>query len=151
MELKNVTMTFGCKTVEELCKNREKYFSEELEKQTDPWWIGNCSGSRETWRFIGATLEAKGEDIFPIFLAEGYMTALNDEAVAVRSDSTGDDRGLYNDLALKGLSDRMCGFIAGQKSVYKRVLLDIHREDLVNLVDEGKFDPEQYMASMMGR
>lgn len=132
MELKNVTMTFGCKTVEELCKNREKYFSEELEKQTDPWWIGNCSGSRETWRFIGATLEAKGEDIFPIFLAEGYMTALNDEA-------------------LKGLSDKMCGFIAGQKSVYKRVLLDIHREDLVNLVDEGKFDPEQYMASMMGR
>lgn len=132
MELKNVTMTFGCKTVEELCKNREKYFSEELEKQTDPWWIGNCSGSRETWRFIGATLEAKGEDIFPIFLAEGYMTALNDEA-------------------LKGLSDRLCGFIAGQKSVYKRVLLDIHREDLVNLVDEGKFDPEQYMASMMGR
>lgn len=132
MELKNVTMTFGCKTVEELCKNREQYFSEELEKQTDPWWIGNCSGSRETWRFIGATLEAKGEDIFPIFLAEGYMTALNDEA-------------------LKGLSDRLCGFIAGQKSVYKRVLLDIHREDLVNLVDEGKFDPEQYMASMMGR
>lgn len=132
MELKNVTMTFGCKTVEELCKNREEYFSEELEKQTDPWWIGNCSGSRETWRFIGATLEAKGEDIFPIFLAEGYMTALNDEAS-------------------KGLSDRMCGFIAGQKSVYKRMLLDIHREDLVNLVDEGKFDPEQYMASMMGR
>jgi len=141
MELKNVTMTFGCKTVEELCKNREQYFSEELEKQTDPWWIGNCSGSRETWRFIGATLEAKGEDIFPIFLAEGYMTALNDEATA----------GLYNDLALKGFSDKMCGFIAGQKSVYKRVLLDIHREDLVSLVDEGKFDPEQYMASMMGR
>lgn len=137
MELKNVTMTFGCKTVEELCKNREKYFSEELEKQTDPWWIGNCSGSRETWRFIGATLEAKGEEIFPIFLAEGYMTALNDEAFA--------------DLASKGFSDKMCGFIAGQKSVYKRVLLDIHREDLVNLVDEGKFDPEQYMASMMGR
>lgn len=141
MELKNVTMTFGCKTVEELCKNREEYFSEELEKQTDPWWIGNCSGSRETWRFIGATLEAKGEDIFPIFLAEGYMTALNDEATA----------GLYNDLALKGFSDKMCGFIAGQKSVYKRVLLDIHREDLVNLVDEGKFDPEQYMANLIGR
>ena len=124
---------FGCYTLEELCKSRVEYFSEELEKQTDEWWIGKCSGSRETWRFIGATLEAKGENFMPVFLAEGYMMSK-----------------LQNELN-EGMDDRTSGFADGQMNVYKAVLLDIDRSDLISLVDAGGFDPEQYMANMMGR
>ena len=126
MELKH-KLFVGINTLEELAQDRAAYFDKEIANQgDDKWWIGKCAGSRDAWIFISATIEAKGEDIMPAFIAENYMFALQDEKQS-------------------GLDDESAGHIDGEKDVYKAALRAIGRDDLINLVEDGKFDPEEHL------
>jgi len=131
MEIKHKVFV-GINTLEDLALDRSKYFDKERHQQTDEWWIGKCFGSRDAWDFIGATLKAKGESIMPAFIAECYMMSKDKEAAP-------------------DLDDNSAGYYSGQKDVYKAALRAIGNEDLINLVDDGKYDPEQYMAATLGR
>lgn len=123
---KNALLIFGCSTLEDLAKNRAAYFNEHLQTETDPYWIGKISGSRDAWHFIDATIHAKGEAIIPAFLAECYMLEKQKEQEP-------------------DLDVQREGYITGSKEVYCRALKDIDRQDLIDMVDAGEFEPEQYM------
>lgn len=124
MELKHKVFV-GINSLEELCEDRESYFEKEYiqsRQGSNQYLKGLSLGSKDAWHYIGDTLKEKGEGDIHIFLAENYKSALE------ASKQT-------------GLDENSAGYIDGGKNVYQAALRDIGRDDLINMVEDGSFDP----------